>query len=262
MKSIWIHIFIFFNAITSVFALDLNRVILATNDHPYYIQFWPVVAPIWKAMHFQPTLVLIANEDCEIDESLGDVIRFTPLPGIAESLQAQTIRLLIPALYPDDGCIISDIDMIPISKEYFIDRAMPIPDDVFIVYRDGAYDASEYRYPMCYVAAKGGIFGNIFGINTFEEIGPLIQSWAELGYGWNTDEFMLYAYVRHGIARGKKVSFLGDGVAGRLDRASWSGDYKDLNLDGYIDCHCPRPYTAYKASIDQIAQLTLERYSN
>ncbi len=55
--------------------LELKRVILSTNNHPMYIQFWPIVAPLWKAIGLQPTLALIADENCRIDETLGDVYR-------------------------------------------------------------------------------------------------------------------------------------------------------------------------------------------
>ena len=134
-------------------ALKLDRVILSTNDDPLYIEFWPIVAPIWTAMGLRPTLALIGDENCQIDESLGDVIRFSPILGVPESLQTQVIRLFLPCLFPDDGCLISDIDMLPISGSYFVDGAFACPDDGFVVYKDAA-GYWERRFPMCYVAGR------------------------------------------------------------------------------------------------------------
>ncbi len=239
-------------------ALELKRVILSTNNNPDYIEFWPVVAPLWEAMGFRPTLALIASEDCPIDTSIGDVIRFDPIPGVAESLQAQVVRLFLPSLFPDDGCLISDIDMIPVSRSYFIEGATRCLDDEFLVYRNLApgYEKGG-RYPMCYMAAKGRVFGSIFGISNYEQIAPLIQSWSAVGHGWSTDEIMVYAYAKEWERNGGNVVCLDHGVWGRLDRGHWklkNSKLKDLDISKYIDCHCPRPYSDYRPSIDQVVQ--------
>lgn len=238
-------------------AFELKRVILATNNNPDYIQFWPIVAPLWQAMGIRPTLALIADEDCPIDTSLGDVIRFAPIPHVAESTQAQTIRLLLPALFPEDVCIISDIDMLPLSKPYFIEGARHCPDDAFLVYRDCAHGCGYPHYPMCYNAAKGKIFGSIFGISSHEDIIKTITAWADYGLGWNTDELLLYYFLTQWEQAGGSVARLGHGVGPRIDRLWWPEDPKTLDITRYIDCHCPRPYEDYADTINQIAEATL-----
>ena len=229
---------------------ELKRVILSTNNNPLYIEFWPIVAPIWKSMGLQPTLALIANEDCPVDVSVGDIIRLTPIQGIPESLQAQVIRLFLPSFFPDEGCLISDIDMIPISHSYFINGAAHCPENGFLVYRDRAHEGT--RYPMCYVAAKGEIFSSIFKISHTDEIITKMQQWADLGLGWNTDELLLYESVNEWEKEGGLVVRLGHEVEARLDRGNWKIDFSTLDISQYIDCHCPRPYSAFKDSIDQV----------
>jgi len=234
-----------------LFGFELNRVILSTNNNPDYIEFWPVVAPVWQAMGIRPTLALIADENCPIDTSLGDVVRFDPIPGMPESFQAQTVRLLLPILFPDDVCIISDIDMIPISKSYFVDNAKPCPDDAILLYRDLAWGHSAKRYAMCYSAAKGSVFQSIFSVSTYEEIGPMLQEWMKWRRGWETDEHVLFSKVKAWERNGGKVMRLGHRNPGRLSRVRWFIP-KQPDLRKYIDCHCPRPYSAYKDSIDRI----------
>ena len=176
-------IFIFLCAVSFVqllSSLELNRVILSSNNDPKYIQFWPVVAPVWQKMGLRPTLMLVADDNCVVDESLGDVIRFSPLPDFSESLQAQAIRLLAPALFPNDGCLISDIDMIPISRSYFMDGALPCPPSAFLVYRDRAHGAEYPRWPMCYVAARGDVFASIFGVSKIEDFSDVLRFFASL----------------------------------------------------------------------------------
>jgi hypothetical protein len=253
MHKIWMGFLclVFFSTLDG---LELKRVILSTNNNPLYIEFWPVVAPLWEAMGLRPTLALIADEDCQVDTSIGDVIRFPPLPDIPESLQAQAIRLFLPFLFPDEGCLISDIDMLPISQSYFILGASKCPDDGFLVYRDGAEGYDGMKFPMCYVAAKGSIFSDIFQISCSEDIPAVLRQWASRGYGWNTDEVMLFLSVIDWGKRGGRVVRLGQGVAGRLDRGNWQTDTSSIQISDYIDCHCPRPYSAYRDSIDPIVK--------
>ena len=236
----------------SIQGLELKRVILSCDDNPNYIQFWPIVAPIWTAMGLRPTLALVAKENCPIDDSIGDVIRFEPLEGVPISLQSQVIRLLLPSCFPDEGCLISDIDMLPISRSYFLEGAKYCPEEGFLVYRDAAFGYEGKRYPMCYVAAKGAIFSSIFGIDQKNQITDVIREWAKMGYGWDTDELMLFSLVQKWRATGGEVVKLGHGVGPRLDRADWWRDFNAVDVSDYIDCHCPRPYAEYKETIDQI----------
>ena len=249
--------FLFFSLFFSPLqALELKRVILSTNDDPFYIEFWPIVAPIWQAMGLRPTLALIADEDCPIDTSIGDVIRFDPIPNIPIALQAQAIRLLLPTYFPDEGCLISDIDMLPISRSYFFDGAEICPEDAFLVYRDRVfdygYDYAFQRYPICYIAANGAVFASLFQNRCEYDFAEVLRQWAAKDYGWNTDEIILYASLMSWEHKGELVVRLGHGDQPRLDRGSWKSDFSSIDYSHYIDCHCPRPYSEYQESIDEV----------
>lgn len=244
-----------------VHALKLDRVILATDAHPDYIEFWPTVAKAWQNMGIKPTLALIAHADVQIDESLGDVVRVEPIDGIPTSFQAQTIRLLLPTLYPDDGCILSDIDMIPLNRAYFVDSVAHCPDDSFVVYRDKAYHEHEQKYPMCYLAAQGSTFQEIFHVATLSGIRKKIQALYDLDLGWNTDELMLYYYVNEWKDFETRCVKLGHGVQNRVDRSHWVHDSGLLRSGHYIDAHCPRPYSRHKKSIDKLVSVQNNKLS-
>lgn len=234
-------------------ALKLDRAIVSTDTNPTYIEFWPIVARAWKELiGVQPTLALIAPADVVVDETVGDVIRFEPLPGIPTALQAQVIRLLLPALFPDDGCVISDIDMIPINKKYFIDSVQNAPDNAFVVYRNKAYDAHAHRYPMCYNAARGSVFSEIFHITSREEIPDKIKQWHALNLGWATDELVLYRSLAQWPQQKTRIVRLNHGVERRIDRIDWNFDCTAATRKFYIDAHCLRPYHVYKKEIDTL----------
>lgn len=235
-----------------VYSLKLDRVILSTDANEKYIAFWPLAAKAWKKLiGVTPTLALIADKDVKIDESLGDVIRFEPLPDIPTSLQAQVIRLLLPAYFPEDVCIISDIDMIPLRKSYFVNSIFRYPSDSFIIYRDKAYTNTE-RYPMCYNAAKGKLFAEIFKINDLSEIPGKIKHWFSKDLGWHTDELILTKKLLKWETLTNRVVRLGHKTIKRIDRGFWAYDRKLLKKNYYIDAHLPRPYSKYKRKIDML----------
>lgn len=239
-------------------SIELRRVILATNNNPDYIEFWPVVAPLWREMGLIPTLAFIGEDDVYLDESLGEVIRFHPIKGVPESLQAQTVRLLLPTLFPEDGCIISDIDMLPILKSYFFDGALKCPEEAFLVYRDKAYPPHELKFPMCYFAANGSVFRSVFQVFEKSEIEEKIKEWNDLHFYWNTDEIMLFDSLIKWEKQGGRIVRLGGGVGPRLDRGHWDVAHSILKIEYFIDCHAPRPYSINKESIDLVVTAILD----
>jgi len=239
-------------------SLELKRVILATDENPFYIEFWPIVAKTWSAMGFRPTLALISDHDC-VDSTIGDVVRFDPIPGFSTAMQAQVYRLFLPALFPEDGCIISDIDMIPISKDYFVENAHPCSESAFLIYRDSAIPSEYQEYPMCYIAAKGKLFGSIFRINSETDFIDRLRECRVFHDGFNTDQVILYCWANQWRLGGGELVKLGHIVTHRLDRAEWKS-WQSEEIDSAIDAHCPRPYSQYKSSIDFIVQEVLRKY--
>lgn len=236
------------------YALRPQRVILAADANPTYIEFWPIVAKAWKErIGIKPTLALIAHDHVQVDESLGDVIRFKPLPGIPSSFYGQIIRLLIPVLYPDEVCILSDIDMLPISKVYYVDLIASVPEDNFVVYNDRAYGKNAKQYPICYCVAKGSVFREIFGVSSLDEIPAKIQEWYALKIGWTADETILYWTLKQWRGYANRVKLLGYETGNqRIDRSKWKFDHKLLKAGYYIDSHMLRPYSIYKDKIDPL----------
>jgi len=235
----------------SSFSLKLDRVIVSTDANPMYMDFWPIVAQAWKEIvGIKPTLALIAPADVEIDESLGDVIRFEPIEGISTALQAQVIRLLLPILFKDEVCIISDIDMIPLSKSFYVNTIAEIPDDCFVVYKSSALPQYK-QYAMCYNAAKGSVYGEIFGIDNLDDISDLIKFFAkQFNHAWSTDQQALYFYLNNWEDFETRCVKLGYGTKKRVDRVRWGYDIEKLKEGYYVDAHMLRPYKKFKSHND------------
>jgi len=235
--------------------ITIDRVILASDTKPLYLDFWPLVAQAWQKMGIRPTLALIEDRPAEIDETIGDVIRFKPIKGIPSGFQAMVIRLFLPFFFEDEVSITSDIDILPLSKKYFVDRVKKYDDDCFIVYRDDVYPGNN-RYPMCYTAAKGKLYKEIFNLKTVEDIEKRIIEWAKLlNLKLSTDEEMLAKCLHEWEHYEEKCIRLKDLLPGRrIDRSDWKYDINLLNNEYYIDSHMLRPYQAFKSEINTLAR--------
>ncbi len=228
-------------------AMKIDRVILATNLNEKYIQFWPIVAQAWQEIvGVRPTLILVAPRTVYVDESFGDVIYFEPVPGLPTSYQAQVIRLFAPVLFPDDVCILGDIDMLPLQKEFFDDGVAGYEPDKFVVFRK--YEHGQ-RYPMCYVAGQGATFKEIFNINWID-VPRFLSEWFKYGYGWNTDELMMAKMIHDWSECKEKVVFLNDKSNNRITRLFWGYEESLLKDKKYLDAHLMRPYVEHRHEID------------
>jgi len=253
-------------------AFKIDRVILSTNNNPMYKDFWPVVANAWtKLTGIRPTLAYITNGDEFIDETVGDVIRLKSIPGVPDWFYAQTIRLLLPVLFPAEISLISDIDMIPLQRDYFVESVRDVPEDHFVVYRDKAW-GPKYpgRFAMCYNAGRGDVFRDLFGVPQavdisilLEDIIPtIIKRWWSYGLKWDTDEKVLYYRVLDFEKKCNRCTRLGHRTEGRIDRmkdgtplATFEYDTELLRQHKYIDCHSIRPYKQFKDEIDKLLSL-------
>lgn len=237
--------------------MKINRAIVSTNNNPDYYQCWPLVAKAWRNIGIEPTIAVIG--DINIDHSLGTVIKFPEIDGIESSFISQVTRFLVPILFPNDVCIIGDIDMIPLSREYFNKTIESISNEDFVVYSSDAYQDCV-RYPMCYLAGKGFNFSAIVNINKLDLTTYIneIKHLHSLGLGWDTDElYFTNKLINWKNTTTKKLHLLNRGwpnsiAEHRIDRIAWKININSLKSDTYIDAHLPRPLGDHTKSIKQI----------
>ena len=229
-----------------------NRVILSTDDNPDYIHFWNILAPVWRLFGLQPTLAYVTNSPnwSAIERKLGDVIVLPPLDGISSGNQAQSIRLFIPAEFPDDICVTSDIDQVPLRRSFFFERAHDAREEQVVVYRNSY--PHLLRYPIAYVAAKGSTYLQLFLANGGDWRRTMRAWYEDHDYGWITDERMLFDRINAFDQSRVVLLPADDDAVRRIDREDIPTDKKKV-LDGYyVDYNCPRPYTRYKDRIDRV----------
>lgn len=238
--------------------MRIKYAIVSTDANPYYADFWSVVSEIWYTkFNVIPVLAFIGDDDFSIDTSFGKVIRIKPIDGIPLHLQTQIVRFWIPSLFLDDVVIISDIDMLPISRNYFINTIEHLDNDAYC-HINPCIDTYG-RLPACYHIAKGSVFRDVLEIDYNWEIflrkvithPRVISESRQLATQWFADEiyssFKVLSHKNNSII---KLINRKNGQNGyRIDRLHWRYNNLLLSYDYYYDAHSIRPFSEYSNEI-------------
>jgi hypothetical protein len=245
--------------------MRIQKVIHSSNNNPLYLDFWPVVSKIWSVyFNVEPILLYINDSTIDakvkIDNSYGSVIEFKPVDNIPISLQTLWIRYWYPINEPDTTFMISDIDMIPLSKFYFIENITEFTDNQYVHINPCL--ESYGLIPSCYHIAKGHMFQNILELsNNFSEDLNKLESFDKSNptTGWFNDEKYATHQILSKIQNGNSNIQLKPRLHGqngrRIDRSNWSYDPRLVPQDYYFDSHSIRPYSKYSSEINSLCNL-------
>lgn len=235
--------------------MKIDRVILSCTHDEYY-DYFNIVSKAWLQIGIQPTLFLITDKNIVENKN---IYQFN-IENINKPFLAQNIRLLAPSLFPNDISIISDIDMMPLSKDYFQKSIKNYADDKFILYRTGV--TSENMYPICYNAAKGTTWSEIFEVESLEDIQYKLKLWNPESYeiegrNWYLDQILLKKNLDNFKDKhSERLVMLNDNETKfeRLNRTQMRFLFSKFYQPGknYSDFHMPKPYLRYKKLINRV----------
>ena len=255
--------------------MKLDCVLVACNDNPKYLDFWPLVKQAWWLIAKLPCILVYVGET--LPEVLANDIavkHFKPIPGWPTATQAQCIRLLYPALLRCEGAVmLSDMDMIPMQRNFFVNGFAKFEPTQFVSLR--GIDEHDMQVYMCYVGAVPKVWSSTFNIHNEDDIRSIMTKWSAIesdgqhgGTGWCTDQVILYMTV-------KALQAVNPALVGlipweqdfnRLDRADrkswmdWNEEVmNDIAKTDYIDFHMP-PWNPFYPRLMQILNHRLQNY--
>ena len=243
------------------------KVIHSCDDNPYYLDFWPLVAKVWKEyIGFTPVLIHVGEKQ-NISTEYGEVHHMSLDNSLPVHTQAQLARLWYPSQEPDTFWITSDIDMFPMSKKYWNEMLK------FIVASNSDWanlNSDKDYFPICYHVALGQNFDKILGIdgdsfhdyvnkniNEVDENSIHIpENWNGPSLSkWNVDEMFSSKKIVEFRNSGGNVFQPNRPPNKRLDRMYWQYNPDHIKSEYYIDCHSLRPYQQYRDEIDKVLEL-------
>jgi hypothetical protein len=237
--------------------MKIDTVILSSNDNPDYIQFWPIVSEAWKLMGVNPILIYTGEKKLKLK---GDVINFN-IKNIDSSFVAQNIRILYPSLLTNKTCLVSDIDNLPLSRNYFLDSVSSFNKNSFIIYRPDACPPNMIS--MMWNAAAAATWYELFKVDSEKKIEKYLNKWYTKNYSiqgkaWYTDQIKLRKHVNKFSRKNKsRIIELDDDALGfyRFNRNRLEKHLAIMNENPdvrFTDFHMPRPLSEYKELINKV----------
>ena len=240
--------------------MHIDLCIVSSDLNKNYVGLFPFVKRAWEKMGIETLLILVANHiPDDLINYRDNIVLFEPIENIHTAFQA---------LIPDKNMIISDIDILPLDKNYFVNRIKEIPDGSHIIFRDSYIEKNMYA--VCYHLAHSFIWKNIFGISDISDVKKTIKDWYNEKYdgsknceGWFTDQHMLYKYINQYDGNNLVILKDSDTNFKRLDKRDkkYIVENKEQVLDNiqkntYTDFHIIRPYQKYTNFINKVIDTT------
>jgi hypothetical protein len=229
--------------------MKLKYSVVSSDSNPEYLDFWPYVAKAWERIGISPVLLYIDNNpppDWVYEH--GKVVYLESIKEWTIVQQAQCIRFWASRVL-DKPFIISDMDMLPISKEYYENGAEQIGDKGIVSYSSDIIKYRWYRtnpqYPMCYLAGDPQSFVDLLNIIELDHK-IFLRRLMHMSMRAGTDQKFFYNQTLRNktvVIKHLERGWIEEKYAtGRLDKVIWPNS--DYNATGYIDCHLPRPLSA------------------
>lgn len=241
------------------------KVLLSCDENPFYYDFWPSVRKMWKEhIGIDPKLVFI-NEHKETEDFEDDVLYIKQLSNFPVHLQAQMARIYFTQKYADDICLVSDIDMFPVSKSFFDVKKISNACDAETFFHLNPERREFGQFPLCYYCGYGSLYSKLIGDVSWEQF---LQNITEMNFNtdvmgfslpkhlqgknlWFSDELFMFSSLQKTGAR----IIINNELVGhrRVDRENIVNiDYIKLANQDIVDIHLPRPYKDYERFIDNI----------
>jgi hypothetical protein len=258
--------------------MKVDRVIFAVNSNPLYADFWNKFSPVWKKKFgITPTLIFLGtNEELQaakLSTEFGEIIRVDPVPSVilnrGMDWSVTWAFMWAPCLFPDEVCMTSGIDQLPLSDMFFR-MIEDVTDDAYVIGFSGAYTGDPNLHPSSHHVAMG---------STFIEMYKLLPYWpAEVvrifeerhkyphlarSHYWGLDEAYSSDVLNEFEDQGRVVKldmFHQKWAPNRIARGINNMRYHVGPLrDGhYSELHSPRPYRDYSGWIDKVIEFIME----
>lgn len=227
--------------------MKIDYVIIASDENPTYKDFYPVVAKKWNELGFKTYFINICDNDEIFENKWGIVHNIKALEFVSTAFQSQVVRLF-SSNFIEGNLLMSDVDMLPLNKEYYNSYVNELTENNVIIYTGQPYTDVPY-YPMCYILAHSNTLRNLLSIKNLSFSDYCKMLFEKYGEAWNTDEHFMYDEFQKNK---ESLVIKSRDLKRRVDRFRWGYDYNLLKEGYYIDSHLLRPYAQYFQEVNKL----------
>ena len=242
------------------------KVLLSCDENPFYYDFWPYTKEVWvKRINIDPRLIVISKTKNSDSFDSEGVMYVRELPEYPVHLQAQLARIYHTKYFPDEICLVSDIDMFPASPEFFNPAEIDLHCDKDTFYHLNPERREFGQLPLCYYCGYGSLYMKLFHDLSWPEF---VRKVVEMDFNtdkfrftlpahlenkklWFSDEVFMFSQISE---KNIKIKLNSELIGSRrLDREGIVNFNFLKLLDGSIvDIHLPRPPQKYLTEIEKL----------
>lgn len=229
-----------------------DRVVVSVDENPNFIDFVPVVSQAWKKFFPEAKLAIAFVTSRNLDDPVvqavaqhGDMFLFPRISEIPSANQAKVARHVLAGMFPDEVCMIEDIDTIPLQRKFFEERTSHhVPGKLLAVGREVYGTEHPDKFPISTMTAEGRVFAGILNPMGLQYL-PLFQSFYNLeekaGINYYPAFFSDESLFRYLLRKWPgEVVHIERGVDIRrdwIDRSWWGIDQQRLVAGEYVTCN-------------------------
>lgn len=254
----------------------VDRVLMCLTNNENYIDFWNYISKVYSVkFDTTPTLMFSGTEDelKELKDSgrlstkYGEIIHLPRVDGVVYDPKLDwtcTWGLFYGAsLFPNDVCMLSGIDQIPLSGRFFNLLNNINPREKYVIGFADAYGHAGAGFPSSHHVGLGSFFKTIYGIenNWEDELTKvynhrhLCTNLAQFPNFWGLDEAYSSKILNDCITHGSKVplvfvtEFFHWWRSGRIDRVEGAIQLtpevlESVKNSNHTEYHSVRPFSS------------------
>lgn len=230
--------------------MKLDCVLACIDDNSLHLDFVPIFIKTWQKLYPSVHIkIILVSKNIPMDfiEYKKYITLFEPIHNVSSNIILGLLKYLYPCVlhYTNGGVMVTDIDVIPLNKNFFTDSILTVKNDRFISLGESYYHIGTST-----------TWKDVFDIQSTQDIRHRIL---QLFRG-NTHE-----YIQHKIMvwdnHTRKLSHLHDKETHfkRLSRNTFSMNNTKMKndiRDGiYSDYQCYRPMNLYSPVNYQVYDL-------
>ena len=113
--------------------MKIQYALMSCNANPRYTSYWPTVAAAWLKLDITPVLLFIPdNPSVKLPDAPGIVHTIPPLKDVHIMPQLLMLPFWASHLYPNATLTCSDMDYVPLSRQFLGTQLMPYPEHAYI----------------------------------------------------------------------------------------------------------------------------------